>query len=527
MRDSIYHHKPGNMGGLIRRFPDKSMTVPEAFSTYREIRVLPSKFRNMTVQTLADDPKLIEEFCKSLIDGMAPESKYRLPYKKAEREKELIESVAEVYGIDKSKARSKVVTGHYEDPNCTQEFNYAVEVVVAPRKDLNIEKHGGEVEFIGNVNSTPSIDGGEGYFTGGLFRFKDRNGETRETQSVRGVLYNCGFTAGDYYNKSKKKVPSVVVINLKTPCPDWLGSAGKTKVDLKPYADDIAQTLYSLTKKIPSYHGKRKSVEDDYRPERQKEQEEYMMEFLQERYKAIQADLSIKIKDRITQRGACYRVRPKMIEDGFQPRKNWGVTMKSLASSINRLCKEYLHVDREALGIIASPRAVMLYKGMSYPVTIDNLKALALNGVAIIIIEKEGIAEVLADRARKYGIALVHTKGRFTEYGKDLIEVAKDEGSVVSILVDYDVVGESIAKSSRTQTPRIGITRDTITWLQRNGYPDLTLADVEEEYTPSEYTNDPYLKHKRIELDSIVAKIGAEGLWRYVLHRLKELGPID
>jgi len=67
----------------------------------------------------------------------------------------------------------------------------------------------------------------------------------------------------------------------------------------------------------------------------------------------------------------------------------------------------------------------------------------------------------------------------------------------------------------------------TITWLQRNGYPDLSVADVEEEYTPSEYTKDPYLKNKRIELDSIVANIGAEGLWRFVLHRLKELGPFN
>jgi hypothetical protein len=526
-QDSIYYRKPGGLREYIKRISDKSITVLEAFSTFREIRVLPSKFKDMTVQTLSDSPKLMQELSKGLIDRMQPESKYNLPYKKAEREKELIESVAEVYDVDKTKAQSKVVTGHYKDPNSTQEFNYAIEVVVAPRKDLNIEKHAGEAEFIGNINSTPSIDGGEGYFTGGSFKFKDKNGDILETHSVSGVLYNCGFTASDYYNKSKKKVPSVVCVNLKTPCPDWLGSAGKTKIDLKPYADTIAQTLYSLTRRIPSYHGRRKRVEDDYRPERQKEQEEYMIESLKERYLAVQADPSIKIKDRITQRGACYRVRPIMMEDGFEPRKNWGVTMKSLASSINRLCKEHLGVDREALGIIASARATMLYRGNSYPVTIDNLTELARKGIAIIIIEKEGIAEVLADRAKKYGIALVHTKGKFTEYGKDLIEAAKNGGSVVAILVDYDVVGEGIAKSSRTQTPRIGITRETITWLQQNGYPDLTEADVEEEYTPSEYTDNPYLKHKRIELDSIVAKIGAEGLWKYVMHILEKFGPFD
>ena len=250
-QDSIYYRRPGGLREYIKRIADKSITVPHAFSTFREIKVLPSKFRDMTVQTLSGSTNLMQEFSKALIDGMQPESKYRLPYKKAEREVELIENVAEVYDIDKDKAQSKVIAGHYKDPDSTQEFNYAIEAVVAPRKDLNIEKHAGEVKFIGNINSTPSIDGGEGYFTGGLFKFKDRNGEIRETQSVRGVLYNCGFTTSDYYNRSKKKVPCVVCVNLKTPCPDWLGSAGKTKIDLKPYADDIAQTLYSLTKK---YH---------------------------------------------------------------------------------------------------------------------------------------------------------------------------------------------------------------------------------------------------------------------------------
>jgi hypothetical protein len=39
--------------------------------------------------------------------------------------------------------------------------------------------------------------------------------------------------------------------------------------------------------------------------------------------------------------------------------------------------------------------------------------------VAIMIIEKEAIAEVLADRAKKYGIALVHTKGK----GRNMVKI--------------------------------------------------------------------------------------------------------
>jgi hypothetical protein len=73
----------------------------------------------------------------------------------------------------------------------------------------------------------------------------------------------------------------------------------------------------------------------------------------------------------------------------------------------------------------------------------------------------------------------VHTQGRFTEYGKDLIEEAKRAGGIVAILVDYDLYGVHIAKETRGKTLKIGIDRSTIEWLQQNGYPDLTEQDLE------------------------------------------------
>ena len=46
-------------------------------------------------------------------------------------------------------------------------------------------------------------------------------------------------------------------------------------------------------------------------------------------------------------------------------------------------------------------------------------------------------------------------------------------------------------------------------------------------FTGNIYTSDEYLKTKRIELDSIAAKVGAAGLWKYILHRLQspEIAP--
>jgi hypothetical protein len=72
---------------------------------------------------------------------------------------------------------------------------------------------------------------------------------------------------------------------------------------------------------------------------------------------------------------------------------------------------------------------------------------------------------------------------------------------------------------------RIGITKDVVTWLQRNGYPDIRLEEIEEGYNPNEkrFTeeDDIYLKKKRIELDSIIQRVGAEIFWKYIVHKLE------
>ncbi|MBV9176361.1 MAG: hypothetical protein JO297_04935 [Nitrososphaeraceae archaeon] len=488
----------------------------------------------MTIQELADNPQSIQDLYNALRNGMQPESKSRsssrLSYNKAERENELIENIAEIYNIDKKKAKAKIITGRYDDG--VQSFNYILEVVAAPKTDTSVE-HAGEVEFIGNINSTPSIDGGEGYFQDADFKWIDTKKGKKKVLSasgIRGLLHECGFNTSGYYT-SKKKKPSIFLINLKTPCPDWLGSADKTKIDLRPYADDIVKAVSSLARNVPSYHGEgygySNSSSSLYASDGGRGEDQvainYLVDFLKKRYHAIQAaDPSLKNRDRITQSGVWYRIRPIMISSGFQPPKDWGTTRRYITGKIDEVCQELFGVDREEMGIIASARAVMYFQGQSYPVNVDNVAELAEKGIVIIIIEKEGIADLLEPYADKYKIALVYTRGRFTKYGKELIEAAKKSaGSVIGILVDYDVVGEAIAKSSITQTPRIGITRETITWLQENGYSSLTEADVEEEYIPSERTDDPYLNHKRIELDSIVAKVGAEALWKYIMYRLQ------
>ncbi|MFZ0224422.1 MAG: Rieske 2Fe-2S domain-containing protein [Candidatus Nitrosopolaris sp.] len=473
-RDSIYYFKRGEFKNYFQGIDDKSMLVSDALATFRESRHLPNKFKQMTVQQVVDDPELIREIYERL-RKMQPQSKYKLPYKKEERQVELIENIAENYNIDKEHTQARIVTGHHQDEDTGREFNYLLEAVIAPRKDKDL-KNAGEVDIIGNINSTPSIDGGEQYFQGGDYRWIDKKVNNMYNTSLRSMLHDCGFNR--YLNTSKRKVPSVVYVNIKTPCPDWLGSAGKTHINMKPYQDELANTVTSLAYKIPTYHGMghRAIIRYDH-PVREKSAQDSLDDFLMERKRQIDRNPSLKTKDRITQRGVWYRIRPIMISEGFEPKENWGTTAKYIASLIKERCEKLFRLKREDLGIFASSRATMYYMGSHKPVNIDNFRDLARQGVAIIIIEKEGIADLLYTFADKYGVALVHTQGRFTEDGKDLIEAAKEYGSFVGILVDYDAVGSEIPKAARTTTSIIGINKETIRWLQQNRY-EITLVEV-------------------------------------------------
>ena len=100
----------------------------------------------------------------------------------------------------------------------------------------------------------------------------------------------------------------------------------KHKINLNPYARDIAQNLADLAKKMPSYHGKGYAAKAVYSYSKDPTQEakNYLREFLKERREAVQADPSIKTDRRITQQGVWYLIEPKMKANDFQPPQSWG-----------------------------------------------------------------------------------------------------------------------------------------------------------------------------------------------------------
>jgi predicted flap endonuclease-1-like 5' DNA nuclease len=204
---------------------------------------------------------------------------------------------------------------------------------------------------------------------------------------------------------------------------------------------------------------------------------------------------------------------------------------KSFTSKINKVCKERFHCSREEFGIVAKPRATMYYNGNWYPVSYEAVSALAKNGTDIIFIEKVDIVNVLCGYADTYGIALVDTEGAFVDYGRDLVEEAQSSGANVAVLTDFDAAGIKMAHDAG-DIPRLGIDDDTLEYfgLSRDT-PNLVVPHRPKIDMMSRILglvdNDvlAFLKHNKIEIDAILAVVGNERLWEYLMDKLQEYFP--
>jgi hypothetical protein len=203
---------------------------------------------------------------------------------------------------------------------------------------------------------------------------------------------------------------------------------------------------------------------------------------------------------------------------------------KSFVARIKPVC-EGLGRTREDFGIIAKPRATMYFNGEWSSVSYDAIEELAENGTDIIFIEKKGIAEVLCEYADNYGIALVDTQGFLTDYAKDLVEAGGISGANVAIVSDYDASGIKLAHDAG-DIPRLGVDQEMLDYFGLDKYdPTLSVpmkAD-KDVITPIEdlVSSDvlEFLKYKKVEIDSVLAVVGNERFWEYLIKKLEEYYP--
>jgi predicted flap endonuclease-1-like 5' DNA nuclease len=207
--------------------------------------------------------------------------------------------------------------------------------------------------------------------------------------------------------------------------------------------------------------------------------------------------MSVREQDEWTQDSAWYGFEPKLKELSIRIGKG---TRKYVKTLIRELCRE-AGVTRESLGIIAAPRCTMYFDGQWTSVTFEKIEELAGMGTDIVFIEKLDIVRVLGKYASAYGVALVNSQGHLAEYGKDLIEAANASGANLGIFTDDDKHGHMIADEAPGEIVRLGVD-DAM-------YQHFGL-------TPG---------GNNTKIDGVLAAVGGEALWEYLMERLEEEYP--
>lgn len=222
--------------------------------------------------------------------------------------------------------------------------------------------------------------------------------------------------------------------------------------------------------------------------------------------------------------------------------EKYGVKLPSrkyFKAKIKVVC-EKLGFTREQLGIVAAPWATMYYNGVWTGVGFDVVNSLATKGTDIIFIEKLDLVRVFAKYADKFGLALVNSHGHLVEYAKDLTKAAEASGAHVAIATDYDIPGVLIASEAKGVV-WLGVNEKMLQYFNL----DKQNKSVVVSYNPKKKRLDPekfrnliesderfkgvvdmnFLKKNKIELDAILAAVGGEKLWKYLMEELKESYP--
>ncbi len=178
---------------------------------------------------------------------------------------------------------------------------------------------------------------------------------------------------------------------------------------------------------------------------------------------------------------------------------------------------------REKLGIKAAVRAQFFHRDQEHAVSFDAIDWLSDKGSDLLMIEKEGVAEILQPYASKKGIAVLNTRGFAVEYAKQIMRLAELKRGNVFLLTDWDVSGLIMAQDLQGFT-RIGVDEKLIREASRFSGRAIRRIDIEESYSPKEKdlktVKDEAEREKvaetRVEIDSLLAAAGPGALWKAI-----------
>ena len=131
-----------------------------------------------------------------------------------------------------------------------------------------------------------------------------------------------------------------------------------------------------------------------------------------------------------------------------------------------------------------------------------------------------------------------------TEYGKDLVKETKKTGGHVAIFTDYDASGIKIVKDIPTEIPRLGVDQEMLDYFGLDKNDDsirLLKPPPENQINPIrdiiERAKEPdgdkrfenvdleFLEQYKVEIDAVLAAVGSERLWQYLMDKIKKLFP--
>jgi hypothetical protein len=485
------------------------------YKTFREASNMPrSQISQMEVGQLKHSTNNIDRLYDELRNSMSPPATLTLPLDiiKRVREKALKKRILDTYGCFKE-MKYKSITKYYPDSDGMQiPFYFEIAIfhhVEALQNNSLVFKQAINGSALPNTGWTP--------FSGCKFEWTARGSKyVHESYSIYDIFAHFGYS----HSKDKCKKPhSLIIANLVCPKIDYQ-SYGKSRINFSPFAEEIAKTVV-----LACMGGGGHSLSDG-RPTKR----DVLLEVLEGRkYKWNSMTSLQRLKSWWTQSDVFYATRKLLIETYHYI--NEEIDRDYITGLIKEICEEDLGVKREDIGILAADRAQLYFKGKWTDVGLKEIEQLSMYGIALLIIEKEGVAEQLSVFADEKRIALLNTRGFLTEYAEILSKKSEKDGCNVAILTDFDASGLVLAAKA-PNAYRIGIDFGT---LQDLG---LDIKDVEEGYKPGNHLEPleqvgklaglypkewiDYITTKRIEINSITEALNDnEKFWDWIVGKLR------
>ncbi len=545
-KESIYSYTLAEIKdyfhGIDKSYDNLNVYDEFIYKVFREGTTLPKDevLKKLTFSDLRYDDEKIEYIFQKMKDKTKPIKnqssslpKLDLPFDIKMREEALKNRLKQVYEIEDDSFVYKRVDKYYENPNGIQ-YPFKVEFILAKSSILDNEKL---LTLIESVNLSPSLHV-DSLFTSNDWIF---NLKKIRTKDILTILSHCGYSI---YNEDKHKKPyNILIVNLLSPRIDY-NSHNKSNINLEPFAEVFANDFYKFCKSPPPSSSLiyRKNNGGNVNDTTNIGQ---LRILLRERLNSVSKNPELKKTDRWTQSTVYYILRKRLIDQGI-PVKTREYLTGEIKNECERLGEEVRGkgFKRHELGIIAAERAQLYFDGQAFGIGFDQQEELMKKGTDLLVIEKEGIADILADFADERGIAILNSRGFLTEYASELSDLAEKNGCNIAVLTDLDSSGLLIS-SNLANAHRIGIDFETLEYFGLSeeevqetvgGKKDShlpTLKTLSSSKIPRPYSKSEWQElinfldtGMRIEIDSVRAQINNnEEFWNYIIEQLEIVFP--